>query len=940
MVAGIESSNAPDLNDKAAALLETVRLLADELHPRKTGGVTVTLESLLDRDLGFDSLGRMELLTRLERAFGVTLPEQLLIDAETPRALLEALQSAGASGVAAAISQARWTAPEKAEAAPEHAATLLEVLDMHLRTHPRRTHIILTSESGEDEEISYEALKQGAERVAAGLASHELQPGQAVAIMLPTSRDYFYSFFGILLAGAIPVPIYPPARLSQIEDHLRRHAGILANAMAKVIITVPEALPLARLLKSQVEGLQHLFTVQELSLASGTFSPPPVASGGIALLQYTSGSTGNPKGVVLTHANLLANIRAMGEAAQVSSTDLFVSWLPLYHDMGLIGAWLGSLYYACPLAIMSPLAFLARPERWLWAIHRHRGTISAAPNFAYELCLRKIAESDIEGLDLSSWRMACNGAEPVSPETVLAFQSRFAPYGLQPGAMSPVYGLAESSVGLAFPPPGRGPLIDRVRRDIFESSGRAVPVGEEEPEPLRFVACGRPIPGHQIRIVDAAGRETDEREEGQLEFTGPSVTSGYFRNPEESARLFRGKWADSGDFAYMAQGEIYLTGRSKDMIIRAGRNIFPYELEEAVGNIPEVRRGCVAVFGVPDPGSGTERLVVLAETRAMDHGPLDELRSRIIAVTVDLLGEPPDDVVLAPPHAVLKTSSGKIRRAASREAYLHGGIGTGERAVWRQLARFALAGVIPLLRRFGRASAGILYAAYVWALFFFMAPLTWALAVLMPCPDWCWGVSRIGARLLAALSATPLTLQGEENLPPGPCVLTVNHSSYLDGMVLVGALSGHYSFVAKRELLESMIPRLYLQRLGADFVERFDLMRGVEDADRLAESARSGRSLIFFPEGTFKRMPGLLPFRLGAFVVAVQGGIPVIPVVIRGTRSILREGSWLPRRGSIAVEIGSPVMPDGADWSAAIRLRDRVREEMLCQCGEPDLGEG
>lgn len=939
MVAGIKRSNAPDLNDKAAALLETVRLLAEELHPRKTEAVTVTLESLLDRDLGFDSLGRMELLTRLERTFGVTLPEQLLVDAETPQVLLEALLSAGAKLGAATMPMVRRIEQEEAEAVPELAATLLEVLETHLRSHPRRTHIILTSEPGEDEEISYEALKQGAQGIAAGLGKHGLQPGQSVAIMLPTSRDYFYSFFGILLAGGVPVPIYPPARLSQIEEHLRRHAGILANAMAVMIITVPEALPLARLLKSQVEGLHRLFTVQELSIAADRFTPPPVNPGDIALLQYTSGSTGNPKGVVLTHANLLANIRAMGEAARVTSSDVFVSWLPLYHDMGLIGAWLGSLYHACPLVIISPLAFLARPERWLWAIHRYRGTISAAPNFAYELCLRKIAESDIEGLDLSSWRMACNGAEPVSPETVLAFQSRFADYGLQPGAISPVYGLAESSVGLAFPPPGRGVLIDRVRRDIFECSGRAVPAGEEERETLRFVSCGSPIPGHQVRIVDGVGRETGEREEGRLEFSGPSVTSGYFRNPEESARLFRGEWADSGDFAYLAQGEIYLTGRSKDMIIRAGRNIFPYELEEAVGNIPEVRRGCVAVFGIPDPASGTERLVVLAESRETATRSLEELRSRIVALTVDLLGEPPDDVVLAPPHAVLKTSSGKIRRAASREAYLHGGIGAKERAVWRQLTRFALAGLRPQLRRLGRTSAATLYASYVWALFSLLAPFAWLAAVLMPRPAWSWGVSRICARLLASFSGTPLIVQGVENLPSGPCVLAVNHSSYLDGIVLVAALSRNYCFVAKRELLDSLIPRLYLQRLGADFVERFDLLRGVEDADRLTQSARSGRSLVFFPEGTFKRMPGLLPFRLGAFVVAVQGGVPVVPVIIRGTRSILRADSWLPRRGGVTVVIGIPVMPEGSDWSAAIRLRDSVRGEMLRQCGEPDLAE-
>ena len=937
------TEKAVSTEDAAGVLLETVRQLAAELHVRSSGEISAALDSSLERDLGFDSLGRVELLARIERVFGISLPEQALANAETPRDLLQAVLTA-APAAAALKGMKRGEAPVRVQAEPSDALTLSGVLEWHVRAHPHRTHITLQDESGKETGISYAALRKGAMEIASGLLEYELQPGQSVAIMLPTSHDYFFCFFGVLLAGGVPVPIYPPARVSQIEDHLRRHAGILSNALAAVLITVPEAKPVARLLQAQVETLRGVVTVAELSV-SGQMPGYPVQAGHIALLQYTSGSTANPKGVALTHTNLLTNIRAMGQAAQVTSTDVFVSWLPLYHDMGLIGAWLGSLYYACPLVVMSPITFLARPERWLWAIHQHRGTLSASPNFGYELCLRKIPDDVLEGLDLSSWRMAFNGAEPVSPETIVNFTRRFTRYGLRPEAIAPVYGLAECSVGLAFPPPGRGPLIDRIKRDRFTRSGQADPAGGEDLDALRFVACGRPLPGHQIKIVDATGSEVGERVEGHLEFKGPSATSGYFRNPEQNRLLFRDGWLDSGDFAYLAAGDLYLTGRAKDIIIRAGRNIYPHELEEAVGNIPGIRKGCVAVFGSQDPVSGTERLVVLAEMRGVDSGKCKELCDQINALTLDILGMPVDDIVLAPVHSVLKTSSGKIRRAACRELYEKGA--APPRPVWWQVIRLACAGALPQLRRGARVASGIFYAAYVWALFCLLAPVTWLAAALLPRPAWGWAVSRGSAHFLTRLSGTPLVVRGLENLPcKTPCVLVANHASYLDGIVLVAALpggfstTGHFRFVAKRELLDNIVSRVYLRHIGSDFVDRFDPERGVEEVKQVALSLQSGGSPIFFPEGTFDRMPGLLPFHMGAFVVAAEAGVPIVPITIRGTRSILRAGHWFPRRGVITITISRPIVPDGKDWLAAIRLRDAARAEILRLCGEPDLARG
>ncbi len=930
-------------NDTSSTLLTIIRQLAAELHARPETAIAATLDSSLERDLGFDSLGRVELLTRIEQTFGVSLPEQVFATAETPRDLLQAVLAAAPATVPTTDVQ-RIEAPVWVQAVPTDAVTLPEVLDWHVRAHPERTHITLLDSEGNETALSYAALHDGAQEAAAGLLEREVQPGQSVAIMLPTSPEYFCCFLGVLLAGGVPVPIYPPARPAQIEDHLRRHAGILSNARATMLITVSEAKPVARLLRAQVESLRMIVTMAELS-GVGRAPGIPLKPENIALIQYTSGSTGNPKGVVLTHANLLANIRAMGQAVQASSTDVFVSWLPLYHDMGLIGAWLGSLYHAFPLVVMSPLSFLARPERWLWAIHKHRGTLSASPNFGFELCLRKIPDAALEGLDLSSWRMAFNGAEPVSPETIAHFAQRFGRYGLHPQAIAPVYGLAECAVGLAFPPPGREPLIDCIRRDSFMRTGHAEPAGSDEADVLRIPACGHPLPGHEIRIVDATGHELGERMEGHLEFKGPSATSGYFRNPEQTRLLFHGEWLDSGDFAYLAEGDIYLTGRSKDIIIRAGRNIYPYELEQAVGNIPGIRKGCVAVFGSPDPAAGTERLVVLAETRETAPAQLEPLRERINALTLDILGTPADNIVLAPVHTVLKTSSGKIRRAACRELFEKGA--APARAVWWQVARIAWAGILPQLRRGARVAADVSYAAYTWVLFSLLAPPTWLAAVLSPRPAWSWAASRTSARLFARLTGTPILVRGLENLTPDtPCVLVTNHASYLDGIVLVAALpgklshAGYFSFVAKRELVESFIPRIYLEHIGSDFVERFESQRSVEDVKQVALSLQSGRSPVFFPEGTFSRIPGLMPFRMGAFVVAAEAGAPVVPVALRGTRSILRDGHWFPRRGIISVTIGKPIAPDEKGWAAAIHLRNTARAEILRRCGEPDLAPG
>jgi 1-acyl-sn-glycerol-3-phosphate acyltransferase len=938
--AGIERTTAGRHSadeQTARRLLGIVHDLALELHPHLRRTLTVELDSDLDSDIGLDSLGRAELLLRIDHAFNVRMPERLIGEARSPRDLLKAVTAAAPETGARPARTAVEPIVLPETSAPTQAATLIEVLAAHVEAHGDRPHILLWRSDEEEEPVTYSGLDQAARAVARGLLDRGLEPGERAAIMLPTEPGFFHAFFGVLMAGGVPVPIYPPFRRAQVEDHLRRQAGILRNAEASFLITDEEIHRVGVLLYGLTETLRRVETVTVLAAGDKIAEPVPADGDTIALIQYTSGSTGDPKGVVLSHANLLANIRAMGEVLEASSADIFVSWLPLYHDMGLIGAWLGCLYYGVPTNIMPPLAFLADPARWLWAIHRHRATLSAAPNFAFELCLKSIRDKDIEGLDLSTLRTVVNGAEPVSPRTIARFTEKFRRYGFKPEALAPVYGLAESSVGLAFPPLGRGPIIDRVNRESLSRRRFAQPAKPDDATALEFAACGQPLPNHEIRIVDDTGHEVAARYEGRLQFRGPSATKGYFRDEARTRALFDGDWLESGDLAYVAGGDVFLTGRVKDIIIRAGRNIYPHELEEHVGNIEGIRKGCVAAFASKDPRTGTERLIVLAETRLADQGQLDDLRQRISEAASELLNLPPDEIVLAPPHTVPKTSSGKIRRSQARVFYEGGMVRHKARALWWQLTRLSLIGVSHRFRRAARISIQFAYAIYWWCALGIVAVILWPLVVALPRRGWAHAVTGSLARAFFRITALPIEVHVEARVPEKRVILVSNHSSYLDGAVISAAIPGELSYVAKAELARQRIAGAFLRRLGTIFVRRTDVSGGIEDTAATLKAAAAGERLVSFPEGTLTRMPGLLDFHLGAFLVAAQTGVPVIPITIQGTRSVLRGGQWFPRRGPISVHVGKPLSADGDDFDAAVRLRDAVRAVILAQCGEPDL---
>jgi len=917
-------------------LLSIVYSLVRELRPTARDVEYLGLDHSLDRDFGLDSLARVELLVRIERELGAKLGEKAFVDAETPRDLLRQM-----AGTVSSESPASVITPMVAEAKVDYPAeampTLIDLLDWHIASHAEQVHITLYEEEERTEDITYRMLQEQAKALAAGLLEHGLNTGDRVAIMLPTGCGFFAAFYGALYAGCVPVPLYPPVRTSQIEDHMRRIGGIIANAQASILVTVDQAKLLGHLLRAQCKSLRAVTTVTDLSVPGAQLLSPKLKSQDIAFLQYTSGSTGSPKGVVLTHANLLVNLRAMVRASGITSADTFVSWLPLYHDMGLICACLGSLYVGFRLVLMSPLTFLTRPGFWLSTIDRHRATVSAAPNFAYEMCANKIDDCDLDGLDLSCWRLAFNGAEPVSPDTIDHFVARFSRCGFSHTAMTPVYGLAESSVGLAFPPLERGPLVDYVDRRALTHSGVARCAQANDSNALRIVSCGLALPDHQIRIVDAGGRMLSERTQGCMQFRGPSSTSGYFRNPEATARLFDGQWLNSGDMGYIASGELYLTGREKDIIIRGGLNIYPQELEERASKVYGVRKGGVVVFPATDAKTGTERLIVLAETRESSTVERNRILTEINNLAVDLVGMPADEIVLAPPRTVLKTSSGKLRRTACRELYERGELTSARRATWRQLVSLGWSSLKAQTGHLLEHGVGWAWSAWAWTVFVAIVSIAWLLLVVTPRRTLRRQIARTSARVVLALTGLTPRVEGMQHLDScTPVIIVANHASYLDGLLLTAVLPVRFTYVTKQELLNIPTAAIPLRRLGSAFVERFDGVHGVEDTHRLEERVRAGESMVFFPEGTFRREPGLMSFRLGAFQVAARSNTPLLPVALIGTRFLLGLGRWQPRRCELKVLVGESLLVAENDWQAVLKLREDARNQILARLNEPD----
>lgn len=541
---------------------------------------------------------------------------------------------------------------------------------------------------------SFFELHQEARRRGARLQALGLKKGDRVAMIVPEGQDFVLTFLGAITAGIVPVPMYPPLALGRLDSYIESSASIIEAAGARIVITTKKVAPILWSLVSRVGGLEDLLLVESLEGSE----PAPKAGrlaaiepSDICFLQFTSGSTAAPKGVVVTHKSLSANGQAIMHAGLSShrSRDIGITWLPLYHDMGLIGFVTSPLFNQVPVVFIPTLLFVKRPSVWMEVVHKYRGTMTFGPNFAFGLAAKRAPREANKSLDLSCLRIVGCGAEPINAKTMTAFISAFQPHGLDPQAVMPCYGMAEATLAIAFDSWSRPLKTVVIDRAAYEQDSLAKPIpapSADDDSALEIVSCGKTFPGHEIGIMRQDGTLLPEGQVGEIVFRGPSMTDGYYHNPEATRELIRDGWLHSGDLGFMIDGDLYISGRQKDLIILNGRNYYPQAIEWAVEQVAGIRRGNVVAFSLN--GETTERLVVVAETTIDDRAALAD---RVKEAVKETLGVVVSEVSLVPRGVIPKTSSGKLQRRKTKSQFEDGSLGReGNRTLGSTATRVAL----------------------------------------------------------------------------------------------------------------------------------------------------------------------------------------------------------------------------------------------------------
>lgn len=513
-------------------------------------------------------------------------------------------------------------------------------------------------------------VHEEAKAMAARLQARGIQTGDHVAVLGPTTADLVTTFQAIWLCGATLVVLPLPMRLASLEEFTASTKLRIRNADCVAVVVDADLAPFVEISPEDPPMISLDDLTADDGVTADAFIRPDYHADDLFVLQFTSGSTSEPKGVMLPNHVVAANLDAIMIAADVDlETDVMVSWLPLYHDMGLVGFCILPMAMGLDLVLGAPQDFLASPGRWMEWISTYGGTATAGPNFSYVLATRALRRTDKQ-LDLSSLRIALNGAEPVDPASVRAFLDAGERHGMRAGSAFPAFGMAEVAIAGCFPTPMSGMTIDVVDADALEADHIASPVELDHENAREIVLLGRPVPGLEFRIVDpTTGEVLPDRRVGELQISGTSVTPGYYQRPDANAELFDDGWLKTGDLAYLVDGQMAMCGRIKDLIIVGGRNVYPQDIERVVGGIDGIRAGNVIAFGAAGR-NGKEHVVVVAETRA--DSDFDDIKTQVSERSVQTVGVPCREVVLVKPSTLPKTSSGKLQRNLCRQQYADG----------------------------------------------------------------------------------------------------------------------------------------------------------------------------------------------------------------------------------------------------------------------------
>ncbi|MCG8422277.1 MAG: fatty acyl-AMP ligase [Proteobacteria bacterium] len=504
-------------------------------------------------------------------------------------------------------------------------------------------------------EVSMESLVAESRRYAAGLAEQGIAKGDLVGLLFPTSIEFMYAFFGLLRLGAVPTALPLPASAADLATFGQRVQRIIDDGGVRHVLIHKRFAPLAA---APPRGV-HMVAFDEQLAAADNTNGFDVRGDDLAFVQYTSGSTSAPKGVALRHANIAAGLRAIRESSRLGPSDRLMQWLPLYHDMGLFGM-LAALSSGAPVHVWPPTSFIRKPRQWLQEFSKVRATLYTGPNFSYEYLLRAFSDKDLDGLELSNWRLAYNGAEHINHESTRRFIEFFGRCGFRAEAMFPVYGLAEATLAVSFPVPGRPPRTQWVERDLLANQGHAKPCERDHPDARPLVSVGNPVLDHEVRICDRDGRVLPEQQAGEIQIRGPAVMRGYLNQPEATEATFQDGWLKTGDLGYFSEGELYITGRQKEFIIVNGQNYYPQDVEDIAREVPGVYRNrCIAVALYSE---GDERMGVLAETDLSDDEELAALASSIQQTILHKLSISNVDVHLVARRTIKRTTSGKYQR--------------------------------------------------------------------------------------------------------------------------------------------------------------------------------------------------------------------------------------------------------------------------------------